>query len=331
MAIPAYHLRMAVQAGLFLSFGLVGHLKIFLKNRDKRLYSQPFIKYRTGNDYFWLMKLVSFLLLFTCLSSLAGAQYYYKDIVGSRETADMLKIYMQHKVQKVVLVSYDADGMRTENFNVMQQVSYPEKKMTTITSTGGPESILVTYFNSEGLVEKTVDSSLTLVTVSTYQYNNDKQLSSFITRSADSSGSFVQTEEHKWEYKAGKPLQMIKLKNGKQTEVVKFKLDVDGQVIEEQSFIGGKGAEPVQYFYDGAGHLTDIVRFNVKAGKLLPEYLFEYSPSNQLLQKITVPSNNSNYLIWRYQYDERGLKIREAVFDKQKRLNGKIEYQYSFG
>jgi YD repeat-containing protein len=59
--------------------------------------------------------------------------------------------------------------------------------------------------------------------------------------------------------------------------------------------------------------------------------MFEYSPSNQVIQRITVPSNGSQYLIWRYQYDERGLKIKEAVYNKQKQLTGKIEYQYSFG
>ena len=68
-----------------------------------------------------------------------------------------------------------------------------------------------------------------------------------------------------------------------------------------------------------------------KAKRLLPEYMFEYSPANQIIQKITVPSNGSNYLIWRYQYDDRGLKVREAVFDKYKQLTGKIEYQYQFG
>jgi YD repeat-containing protein len=59
--------------------------------------------------------------------------------------------------------------------------------------------------------------------------------------------------------------------------------------------------------------------------------MFEYSASNQVIQKITVPSNGSQYLIWRYQYDERGLKIKEAIYNKQKQLTGKIEYLYSFG
>jgi hypothetical protein len=78
--------------------------------------------------------------------------------------------------------------------------------------------------------------------------------------------------------------------------------------------------------------LTDVVRYNDRAKQLLPEYMFEYSASDQVIQKITVPSNNSDYLIWRYQYNPQGLKIKEVVYSKHDKRNplGKIEYQYSF-
>jgi hypothetical protein len=60
--------------------------------------------------------------------------------------------------------------------------------------------------------------------------------------------------------------------------------------------------------------------------------MFEYSSSDQVIQKITVPTNNSDYLIWRYQYNSQGLKIKEVVYSKHDKKNpmGKIEYQYSF-
>ena len=77
--------------------------------------------------------------------------------------------------------------------------------------------------------------------------------------------------------------------------------------------------------------MTDVVRYNKKAKRLLPDYMFEYSDANQVIQKITVPASGSDYLIWRYQYDAKGLKIREACFDRQKQLTGKIEYNYRFG
>lgn len=230
-----------------------------------------------------------------------------------------------------MLVSYDADGTKSDDLKVRQEFSLSRRSLTTITGASGDESYLTSFFDDSNRVIKTIDSAATIVTASSYTFSPEGLLLTTYTRSSDTSKKFVQIEEHRWEYANGKPVKMTKLKNGKVTETVNLKLDEKGNVIEEQSFIGGKGSEPFQYFYDNAGRLTDVVRYNPRVKKLLPEYLFEYSPTNQVIQKITVPSNSSNYLIWRYQYDNRGLKIREAIFDKLKRLNGKIDYQYSFG
>jgi hypothetical protein len=156
-------------------------------------------------------------------------------------------------------------------------------------------------------------------------------LQSVISSSTDMAHSINQTEEHRWEYDNDKIVRMLRIKDKMDTAYISFKLDDKGNIIEEQSVRKGITSEPVYYYYDGNNRLTDIVRFSNKAKRLLPEYLFEYSPSNQVIQKITVPANSSEYLIWRYQYDEKGLKIKEAVFDKHKQLTGKIEYLYQFG
>ena len=124
---------------------------------------------------------------------------------------------------------------------------------------------------------------------------------------------------------------MLRIKNNSDTAFVHFKLDDSGNVIEETELRKGIATEPVYYYYDSKNQLTDIVRYNRKAKKLLPEYMFEYSPVGQVIQKITVPSNNDNYLIWRYQFNSQGLKTKEVIYNKQKELAGKIEYQYSFG
>jgi hypothetical protein len=59
--------------------------------------------------------------------------------------------------------------------------------------------------------------------------------------------------------------------------------------------------------------------------------MFEYDDNNRVIQKITTLSTiNPDYLIWRYLYDDKGFKTKEALFDKQKELTGRIEYQYSF-
>jgi hypothetical protein len=232
----------------------------------------------------------------------------------------------------VILNSYDAENTKNEDFYVEQVFSLPNQFLRTTTRSGVTnESVLVSFTDADGNVIKTIDSSETIITTSIYNYNEKGMLQSVISSSTDTAHSINQTEEHRWEYDNDKIVRMLRIKDKIDTAYISFKLDDKGNIIQEQSVRKGITSEPVYYYYDGNNRLTDIVRFSNKAKRLLPEYLFEYSPSNQVIQKITVPANSSEYLIWRYQYDEKGLKIKEAVFDKHKQLTGKIEYLYQFG
>jgi len=269
-------------------------------------------------------------LLLKCLS--ASAQYYYRDIIGTNETAATMKLYQQHKVNRVHLNSYDADGTKSDAFYVEQTFIPASNILKTITRSGVTvESVLTTILNTNGQVAKTIDSSTALVSTSIYTYGNEGLLTSVQQSSIDSSKAFSQFEEHLWQYENGKVSRMLRIKNKKDTLTVTFKFDEAGNVSEEQSIRNGIASDPVYYYYDDQNRLTDIVRYNNKVRKLLPEYMFEYSAANQVIQKITVPANSSEYLIWRFQYDNKGLKIKEAVYNKQKQLHGKIEYIYSFG
>ena len=59
--------------------------------------------------------------------------------------------------------------------------------------------------------------------------------------------------------------------------------------------------------------------------------LFEYDDKDRVIQKITTTSSiKLGYLIWRYIFDEKGLKTKEALFNDDKQLTGKIEYSYTF-
>ncbi len=259
-------------------------------------------------------------------------QYYYRDIIGTKESMEMVKNYRQNKVSRVILTSYDADNMKNDEFYVEQKFNAVSQTLRTTTRSGlTDESVLTSYINDKGEVIKTVDSSAALVSRATYSYTSTGSLSTVLSESVDSAKKMKQSEEHKWEYGEDKITRMLRIKNGKDTSIIQFKSDDDGNITEEVLITRGKKSEPVYYFYDSKNRLTDIVRYNTKAKRLLPEYMFEYSPANQVIQRITVPSNGSNYLIWRYQYDANGLKIKEAIYDKQKQLTGKIEYQYQKG
>jgi YD repeat-containing protein len=203
--------------------------------------------------------------------------------------------------------------------------------LKTVTRTDdGNTSILVSYIDANGNVIKTIDSSGAVVSQTTYNYNSKGQLQSLITASADSN-STNESEQHIWEYQNNKPVRMLRIKNKLDTTFVNFKQDDKGNISEETETRRGVTSQPVYYYYNANSQLTDIVRYSNRAKRLLPEYMFEYSSTGQVIQKITVPENSTEYLIWRYQFDTRGLKIKEVIYNKQKQVTGKVEYQYSFG
>jgi antitoxin component YwqK of YwqJK toxin-antitoxin module len=260
------------------------------------------------------------------------AQLYYKDIVGTHETNALMQLYRESRVRTVQLNAFDADGSRTDGFTVSQEISPDFSRLVTRTG-ADPEtaSVLVSLMDATGRVIATVDSSALVMNKTLYVYDAKGRVQTITSIASDTSRRMNETEVHKWEYDAnGHPLRMQRVVNGQEVAELQFKLDDNGNVIEEQSFRKGVAGEKVYYYYNNRNLLTDIVRFNTKAGRLLPDYLFEYAPSGQVLQKITVPGNSSNYLIWRYQYNEQGLKIREAIFNKEKQLTGKIDYSYTF-
>lgn len=271
-------------------------------------------------------------LLFFCaflLHKPLFAQYYYKDIIGTKESAMLLKTYKAANVAVVQVTSYDADNTRDDAFFVAQTFSKPHARLLTQTrSTGGTNSFLTTIADTSGRIIETKDSSETLQTASTYTYNNYGLLEKLQSQTIDSAKKMNETEVHLWFYENNLPMRMLRIVNGQDTTFTQFKIE-NGKVAEEQSTRKGLKQEAVYYYYNAAGNLTDIVRYNARAQRLLPEYMFEYDASGNVIQKITVPANGSDYLIWRYQYNAGGLKIKEAIYDKSKKLLGKIEYNYS--
>jgi YD repeat-containing protein len=270
-------------------------------------------------------------ILFTGLSS--SAQYYYKDIVGTKESSELLKSYMKNKVSRVALSSFDADNTKSDNLFVQQEFSPKERVLKTTTATGGDNqnaSTVFTYADENGNITRTVDSSGVVVNTTSYGYDASGNLQLVTINSSDTTIS--ESEQHFWQWENGKPSTMLRVKNKRDTTYVSFKLDENGNVSEERETHKKLTSKPYFYYYNDNNQLTDIVRYNERAKQLLPEYMFEYSSSNQVIQKITVPTNNSDYLIWRYQYNPQGLKVKEVVYSKQDKKTpmGKIEYQYSF-
>ncbi|GAC1423696.1 MAG: hypothetical protein NVS1B13_25440 [Flavisolibacter sp.] len=265
------------------------------------------------------------LLLYPTL--IGFSQYYYKDIVGTKETSELIKKYRQFKITRAELSSYDANNKKNEDFFATQEFTGNYLKTVTKSNITN-ESTLTSFVDLNNNVIKTIDSTLEDRTETLYQYNGQDQLISVTLSSTDSSKTSTMLEQHFWSYKNNQPHVMTKIKNHTDSSFVQFAADDKGNIAEEIEIHKTTKAEPIYYYYNEDKKLTDIVTYNKRAKRLLPQYMFEYDTSKRMIQQITVPGNSSDYLIWRYLYDNRGLRIKEAVYNKQKQLTGKIEYQY---
>lgn len=275
------------------------------------------------------MKKIFFLTLLLIVIEVQS-QYYYKDLMAAANITQLMKIYTNNNIHTVTSTGYTPNGVTTSAFNEIQDVdkNKMQLKITTIVNQVGSR---VTYkFNELGKLQSVEDSSTGMISKSNYVYNNDGKLVEINNTISDSSQDFTQTEIHSWIYNNEKPEKMWRIINKSDSLEVRFKTDGSGNIIEEQNFKKGKGSDPIYYYYDDNNRLTDIVRYNTKAKRLLPDFMFEYDDQNRVIQKITTLSNLSlGYLTWRYLYDEKGMKIKEALFNKEKQLQGRIDYSYN--
>jgi hypothetical protein len=266
--------------------------------------------------------------LFTTVSSLA--QHYYKDIVMTVANNKKHQLHRITKVKSIKFLSFDSDNNPIEGFSSEQQISKDYREVvttTTTTLTGTTKSI--SYLNDKDQLIKTVDTIDGSSTTLLYEYDRNSQLTS-ITNFTRSTGDFQVKEVHLWTYNSnGKPIKMVKIKNDKDTTLVDFILDEKGNVSEEKTVFKGRSLPTVYYYYED-NNLTDIVRYNIIAKRLLPDYVFEYEGKNQLASMLVVPEEGSDYQKWYYSYDEDGLKILDACYSKTKQLIGRIEYQYEY-
>ncbi len=271
------------------------------------------------------------LLFFLAISVGAQSQYYYKDIVGTREANDLIASYKKANLRSVEIISIEANGSPSRDFRIVQQFDLSQKVLRTQTRNLEETSVLSTYFNETDKVIKTIDSSGYLANTTSYTYNSNGLLQSLNSLAIDTSRGLKESEEHTWQYNVdGKPVKMLRSINNAPAMEITFEYDEDGNIAEEIWKKKGVEMDRIFYYYDDQNQLTDIVRFNKKAGRLLPDFMFEYSADGQLIQKITVPVNSLDYQIWRYQYNDQGLKTREVLFDRDKQIVGKIEYRYQF-
>ena len=271
---------------------------------------------------------ITSILLITC-SHLLQAQYYYKDILLSQQAADKWKSYHNNKVKSINILSFEANDKPVDGFMCEQNISADYSEISTHTrSSLTNESFLISYYEN-GLLKKTMDTSDRVQSTTEYEYNSKNQVVS-ITNTSTAGDNIKDIETHQWQYdENGSPSSVLKIKNNNDTTYISFIKDEKGNIAEEHSMRSKQKLPAIYYYYDDKKNLTDIVRYNKKAQRLLPDFIFEYGADNKIISMLTVPEDTGGYQKWLYEYDNKGMRWKETCFNKQKQILGKIEYQYN--
>jgi len=282
---------------------------------------------KLGTKY--LVYTASALLVLMASGRTGQAQYYYKDVVLTAQIGAGYHLLRANSITAVRVTPSDAANAEKEGVT-LQQTVYPAQNLL-VTYTKTPESgasWVKAYYNENSRLLLSVDSTEDLVTRSQYAYDAAGRLSSISSNSVPKNDPAMK-EVHQWTYDAaGKPVKMVKIKNDNDTTWVSFEADEKGNPGEEKVVRNRVSLGSTFYYYDAQNRLTDIARYNKKADRILPEYMFEYNDAGQVSQMIVVPEGTSDYQTWKYAYNANGLKQQEACYSKQKQLLGKVEYNY---
>jgi hypothetical protein len=268
-------------------------------------------------------------LCLVLLVSGTEAQYYYNDILATTQAGKRFNNLRKNQVLKIVAKSFDANNEPTAGFLLEEELAEDGRTLITKTATTDGRATLTktTFFNNKIRRNETAYPGMEVRT--DYQYDEKGRLIRINSSTNDTSLNKGAAESHLWIYDAnGLPAQMLNIRNGSDTTTIEFIKDSSGQVVEERWKRKNRIIETYYYYYDSKNQLTDIVRFDQKVGKLLPDLLFDFDEKGQIAVMTQRMGNGPNYLVWKYQYLPNGLKEKELCYDKQKQLAASIIYSY---
>jgi YD repeat-containing protein len=276
-----------------------------------------------------MARILGFTLLISFIAHTAYSQHYYNDLMMTNEIVKKRAIYLANKVRSVKMTSFDGNNQPIDGFGGSQTISNDFATITTETATSLSGNDEITHsFNDKGQLIQSIDTTDGNKVIIQYTYDANNFITS-ITNMSFSPGGYSTREQHLWFYnKAGKPEKMLKVKNSSDTTIVNFKLDDKENVGEERSVHAGTEQPVVYYYYDDKSRLTDVVRYNSRVKKLLPDYIFEYDQAGRTVMMLVTTGGGIDYQKWYYRYDDKGLKQKDECYSKNKMLIGKIEYSY---
>lgn len=274
-------------------------------------------------------------VVFCLMVSSLYAQYYYQDIYSTMQTNTQHQLFEQLKVKSLTVVSSSSGGdSGNDTFTAKKLLSADYSTMTTITgSASAGQSALISRFDSSGRIQQVTDSSGSSKNEISYQYDSNGYLSIINSKatSVAKGDTFTITETHHYYYNSnGKPVKMQRLKNNSKFSTVSFEIDSAGKVTSELEQGKGVNAQRIYYRYNKAGMLTDVIRYNSKLRRMLPDYMIDYDDNGRVSQLTTVTPETLDYILCKYAYDAKGLKSSETCYGKHEQLLGNMQYQYSY-
>ena len=283
------------------------------------------------------MKL-QFLLFSLIISACLRAQYYYNDITGTMETNRQMQTYLANKVKMVSAAGYTPQGSKATDFSETQEIMENGKALKITTIANLNRTVYYNRFDVQNRLISITDSVLGVESITRYEYDKDGRITSVQNSVKDTENEIDQSELHKWSYnKEGKPEKMWRIINSNDSLEIRFTPDENGNPGEEISYSKGKETDRLYYYFDEKGRITDIVRYNEKIKQLVPDNIITYDDNGRVLQIITSTPGDKygkitwiGYQIWRYVYNEQGLKTAEALFNNEQEMTGRIKYSYTF-
>lgn len=272
----------------------------------------------------------SILCIFSCISCPLRAQYYYKDIWNLSQLHQEFEIVKAQRIRAINIKSFENTGEASDGFRCQKKIKndYLQSEMISKSNMTG-ESLLITDYDTEGKVTGTTDNTPTTISHTQYEYDNEGRLTlvKISTKADDDTTAFLETREYQYGDNQ-LPTQMIRKKNNVPVTTIAFIQDDKGNIVEENIVNTIATDRKYYYYYDEKNRLTDVVHFNELAGKLLPDYIYEYDDSDRPAQMISASEAGNNYFIWRYNYNDKNLRESEICYSKEKKFLGRIVYEY---
>lgn len=276
-----------------------------------------------------LMNKIIYLLILVFVWNSSFSQYYYRDILLTNQNTGQINLYKNLQVRSITVKSFDAREPREPAITATQSVNKEFTEMVSKTSSiiGGNSEMRV-FYASNGRPLKSTDTTEGFRSETIYEYDDQNRVKKIVNTSY-SPGGVTEHEVHEWYYdEYGAPEKMLKIRNGNDTTYISFELDEEGRIGEEKAVRNGRALPVIYYYYDSRHRITDIVRYNERAKRLLPDIMFEYNDKGKMSAMIIIPEGSSEYQRWVYDYLDNGLKIRERCFDKNRQQMAVVNYSY---